>query len=351
MQITESGPRELRIPGTPAPLIDERPLYRFDGHPAQRSFLRDLFDAAGVGGRNQPTDPDAARYLAPYLASGDLAARFANVDTGDVASLAPPVRSPVAATPLVSYSRPLWDAVTNGQLSSALSVTVPRVTASTGGAAEHVEGTEPTDGTFTVTADDDAVPKPISGKLTLNRELLDFAAPALVDQVAFGEMRATWAEVVEARIAALLDGLTVTEVTLNGTDDQLDAQWLDDLLVPLQQVRGGRELRSLVLANELYAPTAGARDGQGRRLYQLVPGGAVDLGSHQGVPAWALTAANGGDGKSYLFDRAVVYAQEMVSRFTFDSIAVSKVVLAIWGHSAEWCTRPASVRRLTYAAI
>ncbi|WP_148482628.1 hypothetical protein [Micromonospora sp. WP24] len=347
MRMNDIGPKELRIPGA---VVLERPLYRFDGQPAQRSFVADLFDASGVGASpNRPSDDDAARYLTPFLAN-DLAAMFANVTTANVASLNPPVRSQIPATLLPEFGRPLWDAVTNGQLESAMTVTVPRVTAASGMAKNHAEGVEPTDGAFTVTAADSATPKPVSGEVTLNRELIDFAAPALTDQIVFALMQAAWAEVVEARIRALLDGLTVTTVGLVGTNTALDDDW-QDLLIPLQDTRGGRALTSLVLAGELYGPSRRAKDGTtGRRIYRVSPGGVLDIDGIAGTAAWALSTANGGTGRSYLFNPASVHAQEMVQRFRLDTFAVAEVKLAIWGFSAEWCTQPADVRRLTYAA-
>ncbi|MCT2282369.1 hypothetical protein M3G91_32705 [Micromonospora chalcea] len=347
MQMTDIGPKEVRIPG---PIVEERPLYRFDGQPAQRSFVADLFDASGVGASpNRPPDDDAVRYLTPFLAN-DLAAVFANVTKANVASLNPPVRSQVPASLLPQFGRPLWDSVSNGQLESAMAVTVPRVTAASGLAGEHAEGADPADGSMTVTAADSATPKPVSGQVTLNRELIDFAAPALTDQVAFALMQAAWSEVVEARIAALLDGLTVTTVGLVGTNAALDDDW-QDLLIPLQATAGGQALTSLVLADELYGPSRRAKDGTaGRRIYRVGPGGVLDVDGIGGVPAWALAVANGGAGNSYLFNRASVHAAEMVQRFRLNAFSVAKVVLAIWGFSAEWCTRPADVRRLTYAA-
>ncbi|WP_203920614.1 hypothetical protein [Rugosimonospora africana] len=351
LTINDIGPRQLNIPG---PVVTEQPLYRFDGQPAQRSFLTDLLDTAGVtlpGGRDP--DPNARNYALAFMAHPDgMAASFANITKANVATLNPTQRSDVPATLLPARNRPLWDACSNSPLTSNLSITTPRVTDASGMANAHTEGDEPTTATLTITASDIAAPAPISGKASLSRTLIDYGPPALVDQIVFGLMLQAWAQVVEARIAAMLDGLSLAAgniVNLAGMDDDLRGDW-DDILIPLATAPDGGLLTSLVLAGEAYGPTRRAADDSGRRYYRVGPGGVLDLGSHLAAPAAALTAANGGGGDSYLFNPAVVHAAEMTNRFTFLSAAVSYVDVCIWGYSTAWCSQPADVYRLDYSA-
>jgi hypothetical protein len=338
---------DLSLPGPWRVPVEAQPLYSFDGSPSQRSFAADVLAAGGVNLNRDAPDRDTARAaVLGWWGSPMMAHAFASISQSNVSTLNP-VQPGQPVTGLPSKGRPLWSAVSSGQLSSLLSVVYPRVTsASTLVDTSRTEGNEPADGTFVATSADTANPEPISGKLRLNREVLDLGDTGFVDRLVATEMLRVFGETVEARLQVMLDALSVTALTIVGYDTGLDDDFVD-ALVPLITTAGGSTMSALVLDPTLYAAARRAKDSTGERMYDVGPGGVLALQGFDAVPAWALTSS---PAKSYVFDPAEVHCLTTMSTLTFDRAAVSYVDLVVWGYSAEFCTRPASVRRLNYLA-
>lgn len=333
--------------------VNEPPLYRFDGGRAQYTFSGDLK-------KMQDGDIEATARLRRYM-DNDMAAQFANIAPADVAAFNPVPTRPELYVPNLSFPRPLGSLVTTGGLDNLIAFIVPKFSTASGLVADHTTGTEPTDGAFTATTQT-ITPKGLSGRVDIDREIIDSGGSPQADQIIYAEMVRAYNEKLEKRIVVMLETATLspTGTGITGTDGTLQAN-LITFLAGLQFIRGGDRFGSLAMASSLYTPVVTAKDTAGRLLFPMVNPqnsagataadlSAVRIGSKVGIPAWALEAANGGSGKSYLFDKNYVYQWNSAPRrFTFDQVNVSAVGIAIWGYSAEAVTLNSSIYRIVYS--
>lgn len=332
--------------------VAEAPLYRFDGVKAQRCFTADL--AAVAGG-----DQDAKAVVERFMAN-DMAAMFTNITPANVATLNPVPTRPELYVPNLTFNSPLRSLVTTGGLTDLVAFIVPKFSSSSGLVADHVTGTEPSDGTY-VTTSQTVTPKGLSGRVDIDREVIDSGGSPQADQIIYGDMVREYTNQLETRIVTRLVSLSLSDTQIVGTDGDLN-QALIDLFASFQFLRGGDSFNSLGLESGLYKAIAKAVDADGRPLFPMI--GAVNadgsvspdltsvrVAEKTGVPAWALEAANSGPAKSYLFNRNSVYQWNSAPRrFTFDQVNVSSVAIGIWGYSAEAVTRSTDVYQLAYTA-
>lgn len=333
--------------------VTEQPMYRFDGGRGQRTFSGDL--KLIMDG-----DAEAQTRINRYMQT-DMAAQFTNLAPSDVASLNPVLTRPELYVPNLLFGRPLGSLVTLGGLNDLIAFIAPKFNTSSGLVGDHTTGTEPTGGSVTTTSQT-ITPKGLSGRVDIDREVVDSGGSPQADQIIWSELARAYNEKLETRIVVALEAATLspTGTGITGTDTTLQTNLLN-ILTPLQFIRGGDSFRSLALSSTLYNPLVAAKDSNGRLLFPLInpmnSAGttAIDLSTVQvankvGVPAWALESTNGGTGKSYLFDRE--YVRQWASaptRFDFTLVNVSSVSMAIWGYSAEAVTNTAKVRRLVYS--
>lgn len=340
-------------PVRPANLqVTEAPLYRFDGGKAQRTFSADL--AAAAGG-----DQEARGIVERYMAT-DMAAMFTNIAPADVAQLNPVPTRPELYVPNLSFARPIGDQVTTGPLDNLIAFIVPKYSSSSGLAGTHTTGTEPSSGAFTTTSQT-ITPKGLSGRADIDREIIDSGGSPQADQLIYTEMVRAYTEAQETRLVDLFQAMSLSDTPVIGQDRDLQAS-VTTLFAGLQFVRGGDRYGSLALHSDIYSALANANDDAGRPLFPMI--GAVnangtaasDLSSLRvagkvGVPAWALASGNGGPDKSFMWVKSSVYQWSSAPRrFTFDQVNVSSVAIAIWGYSAEACTRTSDVYQLGYSA-
>jgi HK97 family phage prohead protease len=323
-----------------ASVSHEEPLYRFTGEAGRHSFIGDLRDA-------HRGDSAAAQRLDEHLS-----ATFA-VTTGNAQTLNPKTNRADLYVDQLRYTRPLGSLVSTGTLTDGNPFTIPKFATAAGLVGPHVEGTEPTPGSFTVT-DQTITPAAISGKAEINREAFDRGGNPALDMLVWNEMVAGYYESLEASIAATLDALTLIAVDITGTDDAA-VDGLSNVLIAAQFARGGNRLSALALNSDLFTALAQAADGDGRKLLPLLAPANADgqissgfgrlaVGGLTGVPAYGLST------HSYLFVPTSVYQfASAPRRFDFD-VRVKSVDLAIWGYHAEFVTRTADVKRLDYAA-
>src|SRR3546814_9585401 len=118
-------------------------------------------------------------------------------------SIPPGYRPDLYVSELVR-GRPLVNACSRGSIANATPFTVPTFTSSTGASADHVEGTNPSDGSVAF-ATKTVTPQAISGRLVLTREIVDSSNPA-IDQIALATMRESYARQTEAKVFTLLNG-------------------------------------------------------------------------------------------------------------------------------------------------
>jgi phage head maturation protease len=361
-QPDQVNPLARPLPGSPAAQqqaagggtvqVTEQPLYRFDGNKGQRSFMTDV--ANRFDGSNELREK-AEKFIAEQMAMA-----FANVTTTNVSSMNPNIQRPDLYVGRLAFTRPMGSRVTGGVVTEITKSTLPKFNTASGLAGLHTEGTEPTEGAFTTTSQE-VTPKGISGKLKVNREVVDQGGTPQTDQVMWDAMTQFYAELLETRLVDAFQALALSDTALVGVDDVLQAD-IVGTWGGLQYIRGGDRYTGLALHQALYAAITGAVDADGRLLFpmenpQNVAGttasdlSTVRVAGKQGVPAWALATANGGPDKSYLWVPASVYQWfSPPRRIDLDRVAVAHVEIGIWGYSAEFISRDSDVLQLSYSA-
>ncbi|MCM0618770.1 phage portal protein [Nocardioides bruguierae] len=325
--------------------VEEPSPYRFDGTRAEHSFVADMRAA-------QQGDGEARQRLETF---GEEFERFA-VTTGNVSSLNPTKTRPDLYVPNLQYSRPLWDSVSTGSIEDQTPFTVPKFAAATGLVGAHTQGTEPTPGSFSATVQT-ITPGATSGKIEINREVLDQGGSPQADQIIWGEMLNAWYEAIEAKIATALAAVATAELNLAGATDAALVDALTGYFAGLQFVRGGNRFTGFVSDGNLFPALVAASDTAGRKLLPVlgptnaqgsVSGGfdRVQLGTQTIRAAWALGTGN--DKKSYSFVPASVWAWASAPRKFVFEYQVKSVDMAIWGYSATAILRDSDVKPIDY---
>lgn len=340
--------REVVDPATASFEVNEPSPYRFDGIAGEHSFSDDL--RAYASGH----DPEARQRIDTFMTEA-WEAQFA-VTSGNVGSLNPTRNRPDLFVPNLTYTRPLWDLVTNGVVDDKTPFTIPKFASATGLVGQHSEGVEPTPGAFTATSQT-VTPTPMSGKVEIVREVWDQGGEPKADAIIWGEMMNGYFEAIEAKIATTLNAVPTAEINLASAVDAALVDQMTGVLVDLQFVRGGNRYTALALDGLLGKALVNAKDTGGRKLLPVLgptnasgstePGfDGVQIGNLRGRFAWALGATNAS--KSHLFVPSSVYAWASAPRkFNFE-YRVSAVDLAIWGYSAAAVTRDSDVKPIDY---
>jgi len=342
--------------------LKEPSVYTFDGR--GESLVRDAWAAA------RDRDDDATARLRKFRRqSEDIAdvvhhsLNFAPQTTSTAASIIPPGYRPDLYVSDLFKERPLINLASQGTISNAAPFTVPKFGSVTLGSATHVEGTNPSDGSLSLTTST-VTPQAISGRIVLTRELVDSANPA-IDQIAFAEMRESYARQTEAIMYTLLNGTsgaggTITSgfvpsgaqavTTAGGTDNQTLAKALRKAIADYFFAR--------------FMPITGAALGQGAtsRLVQAVdttqrplfpwtapanPQGSASGGGYQVdsvniVPAWAMTGTAAGDSQIFLIRSSDLWVWESpLLSFRFEEKqGPANIELNIFGYFATSLLRP-----------
>ena len=145
----------------------EEPVYRFDG--SGHSMVRDAWYAETAG------DDDAVDRLRKYKRQSEevamLAAQrvleFAPQTTSTASQIIPPGYRPDLYVPDLFRERPYVSACSRGVIPNASPFTVPVFGSITTGSADHVEGTNPSDGSISFTVKT-VTPQAISGRIVLS---------------------------------------------------------------------------------------------------------------------------------------------------------------------------------------
>lgn len=341
--------REVQAdPATASFEVTEPSPYRFDGLPGSHSFSDDLRSYASGH------DSEARQRIDTFMVEA-WESQFA-VTGANASALNPTKNRPDLFVPNLTYTRPLWDLVTNGVVDDKTPFTIPKFNSATGLVGAHTEGVEPTPGAFTATSQT-ITPVPMSGKVEIVREVWDQGGEPKADAIIWGEMLNGYFEAIEAGIATNLAAVPTAEINLASAVDSALVTLMTNTLVDLQFVRGGNRYTALALDGLLGKALVNAADTGGRKLLPVLgptnasgtvePGfDGVQLGNLRGRFAWALGATNAS--KSYLFVPSSVYAWASAPRkFTFE-YRVSAVDLAIWGYRANAVIRDSDVKPIDY---
>lgn len=323
--------------------VTEALPYRFDGVAGEFSLIEDMRAA-------QNGDAVAKQRFETFVEEA-----FA-VTTTNTGSLNPTKNRPELYVPNLTYSTPLWDLVSTGSIDDRTPFTVPKFSSASGLVGVHTEGVEPTPGAFAATSQT-VTPTALSGKIEINREVLDQGGSPQADGIIWGEMLNGWFEAREARIATLLATTSTSELNLGGATDDALVDALTGYFAGLQFVRGGNRFTALAVDGQLFPALVSAKDSAGRALLPVLgPANAqgqtsggfdrVQIGNQTAVAAWALgsTVAS----KSYSFVPSSVYAWSSApKKFTFE-YQVKSVDMAIWGYAAGAILRDSDVKPIDY---
>lgn len=338
----QGGPETISAGGDVERVREELP-YRFDGIAGAHSFSADIRAMAGG-------DSEARQRVTEFMD-----AAFA-VSSGNVGTLNPTRNRPELYVPNLTFTRPLWDLVTTGDLTDKTPFTVPKFSSATGLVGDHTEGVEPTPGTFVATSTT-VTPGAVSGKVEINREVLDAGGSPQADQIIWGEMLNAYYEMLETKIAEELAATPTAELNLAGATDASLVDAIEAYFAGLYFTRGGNRFTAFAADGTLYPALISARDTAGRKLLPTVNGqnadgatsenlDAVLVGGKRAVPAWALGAGN--DALSYSFVPSSVYAWASApKRFTFE-YQVKSIDMAIWGYVATHTLRDSDVKPIDY---
>jgi hypothetical protein len=242
---------------------------------------------------------------------------------------------------------------------------VPVFTSITGGSADHVEGTNPTDGTLAF-GSKTVSPLGISGLLKLTREIVDSSNPA-IDAIALQAMRESYSQQTEVKLYTLLNGTsgaggTITgdfvpsgaqaSTTAGGTDNQTLAKHLRERLAKYPFNRFASPTRGhLGVAATVRLATA--VDTTQRPLFpSLGATNTAGLGNSmtQGwnvdglafIPTWAMTATGAGDSQIMFFNAADVWVWESpLLSFRYEERSGPALIeLALFGYYGNHLLRP-----------
>lgn len=333
--------------------ISEAPPYRFDGVRGEHDFSADLI----AFGRDH--DADAGARVMAFLEE-QFSPSF-DVDTGNVSTLNP---SRVRADMYVDerkFTTPVYDALYRGTITDMTPFILPKFSSAAGLVADHVEGVEPTPGSFVATSQT-ITPSAVSGKVEITREVWDQGGNPQASGLIWQKMVYNYFQALETAAAAVLTAaaasITDIALTTNAEDDVLVGE-LTAALADLQFVAGG-ELISLGLTHQnLYRRLAAAVDSTGRKLLpQYGPTNAegqarsrftsLDVAGYEFVPAKSLGAASANTSNSWLIDPSSVHLWNSPPQRLEFQYRVAYVDLAIWGYKAAAITDTAGVRQITY---
>lgn len=350
-------------PGTAQFEVNEAPVYRFDGIRGEHDFSSDLVAAH----KNQDYEAlkRANTFIAENFTNRELNKRVARmaadfaVTTANVASLNPNINRPDMYVDQLTYPTPLWDAIKKGAIADNTPFVLPKFNTSSGLVADHVQGTEPTPGALTTTSQT-ITPTAISGKVEVTREAWDQGGNPQLSTILWRQMVRAWDEALEQAAATLLEGLTVTTVTLTtaAVDEALVGE-VEGALADLHFIRGGFRFQDFFLEKGLYKRLADAKDNDGRKLLPVIgpqnaDGSAgpllasLNIAGLPGRPSWALPYTAGAANDSYIFNREDVHGWASPPQRLDFEYRVAFVDIAIWGYKALACTRTDGVRKFAY---
>lgn len=343
--------------------VHEAAPYRFDGLTSEHDFSTDL--VAFGRDRNGDAGNRLMRFMAEAFAPGrNPAAAFGPLTPADVSALNPARQRPDLFVDERQYATPVYNALYSGAITDNTPFIVPKFVSDSGLVANHVSGTEPTPGDYTVTSQT-VTPTPLSGKVEIPREVWDQGGNPQVSGLIWSRMVYEYMRNLESEAAAVLtaNAASITDIALTtgATDDALVSE-LEGKLADLQFVAGG-ELLSMALTHvDLYKALVNAVDSTGRKLLPIygpsnANGGAqsrfksLDVAGYEFAPAWSLGAASSASSNSWLIDKGAVHLWNSAPQRLEFEYRVAYVDLAVWGYKAAAVTDTAGVRQLTYDPV
>lgn len=389
-ELPEPQGRQVIPAGTGISVSYEPPVYNLNQGLGAPSFVRDAWKA------RVDHDTDAIDRLQKFTKQqADISGRvnaaglqFATGTTGNLAQVIPPGYRPELYVPQMFQGRPLTDSLRSGAISDATPFTIPVFVSATGMAANHVEGTNATDGTLTL-GSKTVTPAVVDGLFKVTREIVDSSNPA-VDAIALSAMREAYSQNTEAKVYTELNGAngvggTITTgfvpsgaaaVAVAGPAGSIASPGLagGTLLDTLRGQLAAYPFRRFAPVNRIALNSEGTtvlalgKDSTGRPLLPpLAPQNSVGTvqglgGTDQGFnvdgnaarPAWSMTGNAAGDADVIMWNAEDAWAWESPTMtFRFEERSGPAVIeLALWGYFATRIIRPSGFTgiRLTLSA-
>lgn len=149
-------------------------------------------------------------------------------------------------------------------------LTLPKQTGSTGVAEQTTENTAVTDNDGYATDVDTVAPKPLAGKQTVSRQMLDMSNPA-IDQLIYGDLMGVYNGKVESKVTAAVlaaGPAALSASPRSGANTAGDPQFDDQTLEAAIRVRDARKAAAGVAAMSVhrYGEFLKLKDGDGRPL-------------------------------------------------------------------------------------
>lgn len=338
-----------------AAIVREEAPYRFDRKgnltAGKYDFSKDMIE--GLKNRDQEALRRAETFVREQFAQFDT-------DMADAATLNPSVNRPDLYVDQKEFQYPIWSAIDKGTLADMTPFVLPKFNTSSGMVAAHVEGTEPSLGTFTATSQT-ITPAAVSGKVSITREAWDQGGNPQLSGLIWRQMTRAWYEALEAAAVTMLDAASPTVITVpTAAIDDTFTSYVESQLAALQFVRGGFRMRDFFGQVDFYKAAVGATDADGRKLLPVLGPtnaagttsefyGDVSIAGLRLRPAWALAATGTVAASSYLFDRADVSGWATApQRLTFENVEVRYIHVGIWGYQATAITDITGVREFVY---
>ena len=342
-------PEEIPVADTTEPAVVEAAAPAFvpkatvqDAFPyrpgVQASFFRDLYNARH--------DDDAAGRV--RVAQAMLTAANGGETTSDVSQIIPPGYRPDLYVGQIAQPTPFVSAFANLPISDATPFKIPTFSASSGLTADHVEDTNPGNGT--ITFDEITVtPKAVSGGYLASREMLDAANPNL-DALILSAIREDHSRKMESYVAGIVcdGGATagaIAEATCVADLVAIIAGFPEDRFAPADRI---------LVSPEVFQFLAAAVDGDDRPLlpYMSPSNASGSFGAGmaslmvaglQVVNAWALTAA-AADAVVAKASDALVFSSGL-STWRWEEVhGPASIQFAAFGYAAAVVTREAGVQ-------
>jgi HK97 family phage prohead protease len=331
--------------------VEEPAPYRFDGIAGEHDFSTDLI----AYGRDR--DAEAGERVMKFMAE-QFTPKF-DVDTGNVTTLNPSRQRPDMYVDERRFRTPLYDALHKGAITDMTPFLFPKFNSAAGLVADHVEGQEPTPGSFTAT-NQTVTPSAVSGKVEITREVWDQGGNPQVSGLIWNKMVQHYYSALEVKAKAVLDAASPTGIplTTGATDDDLVNE-LEAAIADLNFVAGGNTFDYAASHANLYKRLAAAVDSTGRKLLPIIGATnangqarskfySIDVAGVEFVPVPSLGAASTATSSSYLIDTSSVHLWNSAPQRLEFQYRVAYVDLAIWGYVATAISDLAGVREVTY---
>jgi phage head maturation protease len=341
--------------GASVEVVEETP-YRFDGVRGAHDFSTDLI----AYGRDH--DSEAGQRVMTFMQEA-FTPTF-DVDTGNVSTLNPARHRPDMYVDERRFRTPLYDALHKGAITDMTPFLFPKFSSAAGLVAAHVEGVEPTPGSFVAT-NQTVTPSAVSGKVEITREVWDQGGNPQVSGLIWNKMVQHYFASLEVSAYTVLNAnvgsITDIALTTAAADDDLVNE-LEAAIADLNFIAGGNTFNYAATHANLYKKLAAAVDSTGRKLLPMYgPSNAngqsrarftsLDVAGVEFDPVPSLGAASAATSNSYLVDTSCVHLWNSAPQRLEFQYRVAYVDLAIWGYVATAISDFAGVRQVTYDPV